>query len=255
MSPVFYNKQGDGPAIILLHGFPMNSEIWTDWAHQLSASFTVYTPDLPGFGQSAALPDGFTLSDVATHMLTWMDEIQLDKAVILGHSMGGYVALNMVRQRPGSFEALILFHSTAMPDSAEKKESRNKVLTFIEDHGVLAFTSNFIAPLYVNREHHSVGAVREITMKSTAPAVRGYTVAMRDREDTRPVLRDFINPVLIITGEKDPGIPVDTILEQARLGTHIQAVVLDATGHMGMFERAEETLTIVKTFIFDFSVR
>jgi pimeloyl-ACP methyl ester carboxylesterase len=255
MSPIFHKKQGNGPAIILLHGFPMNHEIWTEWALQLSSIFTVYTPDLPGFGQSAALPEGFTLAQVANRMLAWMDELQLDQAVVIGHSLGGYVALNMVKQRPASFLALILFHSTALADNPEKKESRTKVLRFIDENGVSAFTSNFIAPLYVDQEHPSIPFVREITMKSTAMAVKGYTVAMRDREDTTQVFQDFKNPVLLIAGEKDPGIPVKTIMDQSGMGTHIQLVVLDATGHMGMFERPEETLTVVKTFISNFSVR
>jgi pimeloyl-ACP methyl ester carboxylesterase len=255
MSPIFYKKQGNGPVIILLHGFPMNHEVWNEWALQLSSTFTVYTPDLPGFGQSTILPNGFSIAQVASRMLAWMDELHLDKVVVIGHSMGGYVALNMVEQRAASFQALVLFHSTATADSAEKKDSRTKVVRFIDDKGVSAFTSNFIAPLYADQSHQSIPFVREITMKSTASAVTGYTIAMRDREDTTQVLRDFKNPVLLIAGEKDPGIPVKTIRDQSRMGTHIQAVVLDDTGHMGMFERPEETLTVVKTFIFNISVR
>jgi pimeloyl-ACP methyl ester carboxylesterase len=233
----------------------MNHEVWDDWATALSSTFTVYTPDLPGFGQSAILQEGFTIKDIAARMLKWMDEIQLPQAVILGHSMGGYIALNMVEQRADSFRALVLFHSTAVADSPEKKESRTKVLKFIDDNGVQAFTSNFIAPLYASQEHPSIPLVRTITMKSSAEAVKGYTIAMRDREDTTQVFREFKNPVLFIAGDKDPGIAVKTILEQSRIGAHIKATVLEDTGHMGMYERPVETLTIVKTFILNLGIR
>jgi pimeloyl-ACP methyl ester carboxylesterase len=255
MASINYKKRGSGPAVILLHGFPMNREVWDGWADALSDICTVYTPDLPGFGQTPMPEDAITIAGIATRMLAWIDEVKIGKAVIAGHSMGGYVALSMVKQRPDSFHGLVLFHSTALPDGAEKKESRTKVLRFIDDNGVEAFTSNFIAPLYADSSHPSIPQVRAITMKATSQAVKSYTVAMRDREDMTRVLQDFRNPVLIIAGERDPGIPVKTIVEQSRLGSNIKAEILDGTGHMGMFERPEETLTVVKTFILNLSVR
>jgi pimeloyl-ACP methyl ester carboxylesterase len=254
MTGIHYRVQGAGPVAVLLHGFPMNSQVWNNWAKSLSQHVMVYTPDLPGFGKSEAPDRPFSIQDIANAMNVWMDQLDLDNAVIIGHSMGGYVALKMVEQRPERFRGLVLFHSTALADSAEKKESRTKVLKFIEDNGVEAFTSNFIAPLYADPSNPSIPEVRGITIQASADAVAGYTIAMRDREDTTRVLRDFKNPVLFLAGDKDGGIPVTTIEEQSRIGEHIRSQILKDTGHMGMFERPEETLTTVKTFIFNLEV-
>ncbi|HYF70402.1 MAG TPA: alpha/beta hydrolase [Ohtaekwangia sp.] len=249
MSAISYKVRGKGPAVLLLHGFPMNHQVWSEFAEKLAADFTVYTPDLPGFGESA-VPDGsFSIEDVARSMLNWMSENQLANAVILGHSMGGYVALSMISQRPEWFRGLILFHSTAYPDGDEKKASRTKVIKFIDDNGVLAFTSNFIHPLYADQQHASIPGVRSITMQAGADTVKGYLRAMRDRPDATPVLKQFKKPVLVLAGDKDPGIPLATLTDQSRIGEHIQLAILTETGHMGMFEKSDESLTIVKTFI------
>lgn len=249
MSAIFHKVKGTGPAVVLLHGFPMTHQVWDTFAENLADDFTVYTPDLPGFGESP-IPDGsFSIEDVARAMLHWMSENQLNNVVILGHSMGGYVALSMIAQRPEWFRGLILFHSTAYPDGDEKKTSRTKVIKFIDDNGVLAFTSNFIHPLYADQQHASIPGVRSITMQAGADTVKGYTRAMRDRPDATPVLKQFKKPVLFLAGDKDPGIPLATLADQSRIGEHLQLAVLTETGHMGMFEKPDESLTIVKTFI------
>lgn len=246
---ISYKKDGSGAPVILLHGFPMNRMIWNSFSDRLSDHFTVFTPDLPGFGDTPLLPGPFSIRDVGATMLEWVSKNKIDSAVLIGHSMGGYVALEMVRQSPLSFSALILFHSTALADSAEKKESRTKVLQFIDDNGVLAFTSNFIQPLFADQNHPAINILRDITIQASADAVKAYTVAMRDRDDTTEVLRAFGGPVLIIGGDSDKGIPADTLLKQGELNKNISVHILPQTGHMGMVERLEETSGILRDFL------
>lgn len=246
---IFYKKLGSGPAVILLHGFPMNSTIWDRFAARLAEHYTVYTPDLPGFGKSPLLPGNFSIDNVAAVMNEWVKEQRISFPALIGHSMGGYVALEMVRQSPLSFGGLGLFHSTALEDSAEKKESRSKVIQFIDDNGVLAFTSNFIQPLFADENHPAISSVRNITMEASQDAVKAYTRAMRDRDDNTEVLQAFGGPILIIGGDSDKGIPADSLMKQGELGKNISVHILPATGHMGMVERFEETLGIVAGFL------
>src|SRR6187399_2350214 len=100
MSDIFFEQQGLGSPVILLHGFPMSHLVWKDFAPGLATNFTVYTPDLPGFGQSKTLPSPFSIDDVADKLLAWIESNQIKKSVVIGHSLGGYVALSMIEKRP-----------------------------------------------------------------------------------------------------------------------------------------------------------
>jgi pimeloyl-ACP methyl ester carboxylesterase len=245
---IFFEKHGTGPALILIHGFPMNHHVWDGIVPELLHDFTVYTPDLPGFGKSKPLPEQFSIADVATLLNQWVADQGLQKATIVGHSLGGYIVLAMVKQKPDWFKGFGLLHSTALEDTDEKKESRTKVLTFIEENGVLAFTSNFIQPLFVNAAHPDISGVRAVTIQSGKEAVVGYTRAMRDRPENTGVIAKASQPVLIIGGMEDKGIPFSSLQEQAQLSPRVELHLLPDVAHMGMFENKEEVIRIIRGF-------
>lgn len=249
MSPIFFEQQGQGAPMILIHGFPMSHLVWKDFASKLADNFTVYTPDLPGFGQSEILSPSFSIDAVADAVLEWVERNRIKKSVMIGHSLGGYVALAMAEKRPDLFAGFGIFHSTALADSTEKKDSRTKVVEFVEKNGAFAFTSNFIAPLFADPNHPAISWVRDIAIESPEDAVVGYTKAMRDRPDRESVLRNFAKPILFVAGEKDLGIPVETIKQQASLCQYPDLHILSGVAHMGMFEQTNETLAIVTRFV------
>ena len=249
MTTLNYREQGTVPTVILIHGFPMNQHVWDHFADKLSESLHVVTIDLPGFGKSPALPVGFSLEDVAETVIGFIREKNYDQPFIVGHSLGGYVMLAMAETGGNIIGGMCLFHSTALPDSQEKKQSRNKVLDFIEKQGVEAFTSNFIGPLYADSRHSSITRVKNIAVLSSKETVIGYTLAMRDRKDRRDVLRDFPKPILFLAGEEDPGIPPETIVQQAKLNAKAEVVILPDVAHMGMFESEGPTLKKILNFI------
>lgn len=235
--------------MILMHGFPMNQQVWADFAEKLSARFKVVTVDLPGFGKSPRLSGPFTLRAVASAVLNWVRAKQYQRPVITGHSLGGYVALALADLDIELMSGMCLFHSTALADSEEKKRSRNKVLEFIEKQGVHAFTSNFIAQLYADPQHSSITRVKNIAVQSSKETVVDYTMAMRDRPDQTDVLRRFPSPVLFLAGDKDQGIPVDSIVKQAALCKDGEAVILPEVAHMGMFEAEGACLRKLTSFV------
>lgn len=240
---------GTGETVILLHGFPFNQQLWAGFAKKLGDSHRVVTLDLPGFGNSPALPSGFTIDDVSSEILSFIQTKGYEAPVIVGHSLGGYIALGMAERDPGAMAGLCLFHSTAMADSSEKRQSRNKTLDFIARQGVRAFTSNFVAQLYADQQHSSITRVKNIAVQASREAVEGYTLAMRDRPDRQSVLKSFQKPILIIAGEKDPGIPVSAIQEQASLNPAIELSILPDTGHMGMFEAESVCVKKISEFV------
>lgn len=249
MSAISYTVSGKGNPVVFLHGFPMDRSVWTKLAEDLQSDFQVYTPDLPGFGESTPLQEGFTLDVVADLLLQWLAELKVQPVVIIGHSLGGYVALAMVEKAPHSFRGLGLFHSTSYPDSDEKKESRTKTIEFIHRNGVLAFTANFIQPLFADAGHPAIEKVRALAMQSTTSAVVGYLQAMRDRPGRESVLKQFSKPVFILGGEQDKGIPALSLEHQAGYCLDPHLFILPNMAHMAMYESPEKTGSLIRSFL------
>jgi pimeloyl-ACP methyl ester carboxylesterase len=249
MSNLFFRQRGEGKAILFIHGFPMHQGIWEDFGQRHADTHRVITIDLPGFGKSPILPHSFTLDQVAEQVLRAVSEMKLLDPVIVGHSLGGYVALSMISQRPDLFSGIGLFHSTAFADSEEKKQSRDKAVDFVEKNGVRVFTTNFIAPLFADPRNKGIEIVKGIAVQSSAEAVTGYTKAMRNRPDQIKTLKNFKKPTLFIAGDKDQGIPVESIYKQALYCQYPEIHILRDTAHMGMFEKPEEASDKIKHFL------
>jgi pimeloyl-ACP methyl ester carboxylesterase len=243
-----FRKTGTGFPLILIHGFPMNQHVWTDLAHSLSKDFTVYTFDLPGFGESPLLSVSFSIDQVAAAVLEGLNQQKIEKAFILGHSLGGYVTLAMMENDPKRFPGAILLHSTAYADNEEKKQSRNKVLAFVDKNGVEAFTSNFIAPLFADQQHPDIERVKKISMSAAAEAVKGYSVAMRDRSDRTAVIANFPGKILLIGGEKDGGIQPSSLEKQGKLNPQAEVEIFEGVAHMAMFEVPGKTEERIRSF-------
>ena len=249
MSNLFSRQRGEGKVMLFIHGFPMHQAVWDDFGQRFADTHKVVTIDLPGFGKSPILPNAFTIDQVADQLVQFILEEKLLNVVLVGHSLGGYVALSMISKRPDLFSGLVLFHSTALADSEEKKQSRDKAVDFIEKNGVQTFTTNFIAPLFADPAHRAIERVKEIASQSTKDAVVGYTKAMRNRPDQTKTLKSFKKPTLFLAGEKDQGIPVDSIYKQAADCQYAEIHILHDVGHMGMFEKPEEVSVKIKHFL------
>jgi len=248
MSDLNFQETGEGPTLILIHGFPMNSQVWDEFRIPLSKNFRVITIDLPGFGTSPMLTTPFTIDDVAASIIQWLGEKDINNCVIIGHSLGGYVAMSVAEKDANRMAGLVLLHSTALPDTEEKKLSRRKVIDFIDKNGVLAFTSNFIPTLFGDPTQAAIKKVRSISMQSSAMAVKSYTLAMKDRRSKINVLQKFKKPILFLTGEKDSGIPTQTILEQSAMTLNPEVHILKNVAHMGMYEDPDTLASLISGF-------
>jgi pimeloyl-ACP methyl ester carboxylesterase len=233
---IFSKIRGKGRPLIFLHGFPMHQGIWDTFSDHFIAANTVVTPDLPGFGKSEGMKGEFSLDDVATAVLSFIETHKVLQPVVVGHSLGGYVALAMVAKRPDLISGLVLFHSTALADSAERKESRNKVIEFVNRNGAKEFTTNFIAPLFADPQHEGIDRVKQIAATTLKDTVVGYTKAMRDRPDRTKTLKTYEKPTLFLVGSRDQGIPVQSIYHQAEGCKSCEIYVMDNVAHMGMIE-------------------
>lgn len=245
---IFYTDQGKGFPVLFIHGFCETHEIWTSFSNELSKNFRVLTIDLPGFGLSESLRSPFSLTDVAVKVIELLSSLQIDSCIVIGHSLGGYVTLAMVEQNPNRIKAFSLFHSTAYPDTEERKLSRNKVIEFVSKHGVQTFIESFIPPLFFDQSNKHILPLVKLASQTRLETLVAYLEAMRDRPDRTNVLQYFDGHVLFIAGERDSGISSESIRKQAELAAKGIVTVLPEVAHMGMFE--DERTTSLKVYDF-----
>lgn len=253
MSGIFFTDHGNGDPVVFLHGYCESHRIWDYFDAGLSDSFRVICPDLPGFGYSLSLNSGFTLTAVADSIKAVLDDLKIHQCVIIGHSLGGYITLAFAEKYPEKLMGLGLFHSSAFEDSPEKKESRTKLMDFVRQNGVAPFVRTFVPSLFFEgnliSHEDAVKSVLEMAYETPEESVVEYARAMRDRPDRSHVLERFDHPVLFIIGEEDGSVPFDKNVMQSGIPQKPVVHVFKNTGHMGMFEKKEETLNAVRNFL------
>lgn len=253
MAKIIFSDSGEGDPVIFLHGFCESKEVWAAFQERLSKNYRTIAPDIPGFGDSPAGNASILMGEAADELHDWLQGLDVNSSVLIGHSMGGYLALAYAKKYPEKVRALGLFHSTVFEDTEEKKAMRGKTIEFIRKNGMTPFLENFVPGLFYkeNRERLADTIRRQVEAgkKIAGDSAIAWLAAMRDRPDSADFIRQFDKPVMMIIGENDEAVPYDKSMEQARLLKHPTVHVLDKTGHMGMFERERETLDYVEGFV------
>ncbi|MBK5279469.1 MAG: alpha/beta hydrolase [Bacteroidia bacterium] len=248
MNSIYHEEQGKGPVLVFLHGFCENHEIWDDFIPTLSLHFKVITLDLPGFGESPSLKTAFTIKEVSQAVIAFLELLHIQKSIIIGHSLGGYIALALAEERPDLVEGLCLFNSTALADSEEKKLNRNKAMEFVVRNGVEPFVDTFVPGLFAQKDQKNIPKVNRIASSTSKNSLLAYLKAMSDRPDMTNFLKSFQAPILFIAGELDSFISPSSLEEQAKLSQKGRLAVLSKTGHMGMFEEPDKSINLLKDF-------
>ena len=246
---IYFKDRGSGFPIVLLHGFCENHQIWDGFADELSLSFRVITPDLPGFGKSKLPPNAFTIDDIADQMLVWLQESGIQNSILIGHSLGGYITLAMARKKVDAFSGIGLFHSTAFADSDEKKANRDKTIDFVQKNGVAPFTTTFVQGLFHDDQAEYLPKVNQMAAATPLETVISYTKAMRDRESSADFLRSLPIYLLVIAGIHDSIIPIAVSMESAKLARKVVYWPLKYAAHMGMLEDKQDALHAIRKFV------
>jgi pimeloyl-ACP methyl ester carboxylesterase len=236
------------PAIVFLHGFLESPAIWTEFMGDYFADYQVFTPALPGYGESTA--GDYSLEAAAEALRAELATAGVGRVVLVGHSMGGYVALAFAEQYPGLVAGLGLFHSSALPDSEEDTERRARNRAFLEEHGVPAFAEEFLQPQLspVHRESltHYIRQLQDIAAAVPLAVALGSLDAMAQRPDRRAVLEQATYPVLFIAGKDDRAVPPEKTHEESMLPDYATVVWLAGVGHLGFIERPADTRRAVR---------
>lgn len=252
-SRIFYNVEGTGQPVILLHGFAEDRSIWNNQLMALKGKYCVIVPDLPGSGKSELIALEIASIDQYADCIKALTEAEnAERVVLLGHSMGGYITLAFVKKYPGLLKAFGLVHSTAFADSDEKKASRKKGIEMMNEYGIASFLKNTIPNLFskqFKQEHpEEVNKLIEQGQSFSKDALVQYYYAMMGRPGTTQVLEQAEVPVLFIVGTEDVAAPMQDLLEQVHLPRLSHIHILENAGHMSMLEKSE----LLNAYLLDF---
>ncbi|MBV7533368.1 alpha/beta fold hydrolase [Chitinophaga sp. sic0106] len=247
-----YQDIGQGPAVVLLHGFSENSEVWKAQQEHLSKDYRVIVPDLPGTGKSP-LTAGLTIAAMADYVYSILLAENIKETVVIGHSMGGYVALALQQQHPEVIKGLGLFHSTAAADTAEKKDTRRKSIEFIRQHGGKLFIRqtipNLFSPATKTNKPELVDACIDMCSQCPDESLIAYTNAMMQRPDLTGLLSSVTAPMLFVIGKDDNAVAPAGVMQQVMLPNTSNIFIFEEVGHMGMWEKIEESNHLLNQFI------
>lgn len=239
--------------LVLLHGFCEDSTIWQTLLPFLVTSNSkraIIAIDLGGFGQSEQL--GNTIESMATQVKEVVEALAISPCILVGHSLGGYVALAFAEYFADNLAGFGLLHSHAFADTPEKQQNRDKSIGFIARNGMSAFVSplfyQLFAPDFARANTELVEQLIANAALTTPTAAIAASLAMRDRRDRTAVLNACSKPILLISGKQDNAITPAQSLAQAALPTTCFFNWFTHVGHMAMLEEPEKTAQMITEF-------
>lgn len=241
-----YVRRGRGPSLTLLHGYPLDHHIWNGVAPMLEDRFDLILPDLRGFGKSTTVDTPYTLDDFASDIAGLLDQLGIDKTAIVGHSMGGYVALAFANLYPNRVSGLGMISSQALADSPERREGRYKSAAEIAEKGPQGVVDSMTTKLSPNKIEQT--AANQIMKNQQPSAFVGALRAMAERIDATSLLTAFKFPVVLVHGDADELIPIERAREIKTAIPHAHLVELNGVGHLPMMETPEKTADALKLF-------
>ena len=248
--PIAHHWKGNGnERLMLCHGFLGSSAVWERMLPQLEPHFNLLLPDLPGHGATTALPSDASIDAYADCLIHLLDSEHIDRIDLLGHSMGGYIGLNLLRRFPERIGRLILLHSTCSADSPERAHNRLRAESLVRRNRELyirAVIRGLFPSSFMNEQATQLNRAEEIGMQVPAAAVVHALQAMRTRSSSCDLIED--EKVHLISGTSDSVLPWSELEPIHRaVGTDRQATL--PCGHMGMLECPEKISDLLIGFL------
>lgn len=232
-----YEEYGQGFPIILIHGFPLDHTIWKPVVNHLKDQVRLIVPDLRGYGASPSLEGDWSIRQMADDIHELVENLGLKKVTLVGHSMGGYVALAFAHAYPGHTAGLGLISTQAAADSPEKRQGRYIQIEEVKRRGIKAITESM--PSKLTPRPALAEALKLLISKTNPATICSSLKAMAERSDALPWLPDMDIPAVVIVGGADPIIPLERAQTLAQLMPRAWLVVAPDAGHVSMLEAPE----------------
>lgn len=249
-----FADNGKGNPVVLLHGYLESQEIWYSFAEKLKKNgHRVITLDLPGHGLSGVAGEVHSMDFQAGAVLAVLNNLELEKCALVGHSMGGYVALTFAKNYPDRLAGLCLFHSTPNPDSDEKRSNRDREIELVKGGKVELIAKTNISMAFARENHkkfeEQIEEATLIAMETEPNGIIACLRGMQSRPDTNDILEKLKLPVLLIFGKKDSYISEEVAQAMAQRFSMHQTHFLESSGHMGFVEEEAKSVELIAGFV------
>ena len=245
-----FEEAGRGVPLVCLHGYPLDHTIWLPLVREMRQEARFILPDLRGHGRSPAPEGQYSMCSMAEDVVRLLDRLEIERAILAGHSMGGYVALAFARQFSDRLLGLALVASHVFADPPEKRADRLKTAEEVLQNGAAQLTG--MAEKLTNQPALAE-EMRQLILNASPLGVAGVLAGIAERQDESALLASLHVPVVLIAGCQDQIIPLDW---SRRMGAVLPAdhyFEITSAGHLPMLETTLETAQALKTLLMQVS--
>jgi pimeloyl-ACP methyl ester carboxylesterase len=251
---LYTRDAGEGPAVVLLHAFPLSSAMWLPQREALSANYRLITPDLRGFGGSPLGDDSPSVDVMADDVAALLDAKGIEGAVVGGLSMGGYVTMAFLRRHRDRVSAIVLADTKASADNEAARANRERIAERVVNEASTSVLLDETLPALVGettkeRRPLVLGRVKALVESAPPAAVAWAQRAMAARPDSLDDLRAADLPALVVVGEEDALSPVADAHAMVEALPNARLVTIPSAGHLSAVETPEEFTTALSDFL------
>jgi 3-oxoadipate enol-lactonase len=256
---IAFEEHGAGKPFVLLHAFPLSNKMWQPQIEALKAeNCRLILPDLRGFGESHSFSDINTMEDMAQDISELLDTLKIERAIIGGLSMGGYITFNFLKKFPEKIAALVLCDTNSGSDSEETRESRFELIEQIETEGAQALTDEMLPKLICENTKQNkkelVAAIEEMFNKVNPQAAIAALRGMAESKDRTDLLNQISVPTLLIFGQEDKVTNLEMAKKMLDEIPNSKLVTIENAGHYSNLEQPEifnkALIDFIKTVVF-----
>jgi len=245
--------RGDGPALLLVHGFPLNHTMWNAQIAAFAATHRVIAPDLRGFGKSVVTTGACTMRRHADDLAAILDELDVENVAFCGLSMGGYIAWQFVRNHSDRLTGLVLCDTRAGADTEVGRAGRRKLAERALTEGpncvAEAFLKKLVGPQTATNEPSVIEAIRRMILDTSPEGIAAALLGMAERPDMTGSLGEIAVPSLVIVGQHDEISPAEEMRDIAKAIPACRFVEIPDSGHMAPMENAPAVNAALRGFL------